>query len=270
MKMKIREWNLMAMAAGLLAAGTLAAAETPTFTALTDWSKDKRVTVSEDGVLTLKGHRVDIYSTPFTVDPAKKYKFSMEIRRTPGAPEERCYIGNWSISDSGLRMLPEYVLTVKQTESTLAADASKGAKTVVIARPANWKDNFHKLYWGLVFDAKTDLSDLPNASYNRIMAAEADGDNLKLTLQKPLTRDYASGTAVRIHASSSGMYGGLSGKAVPEEWTPISWTVSGKAPTGNPRGKWWANTSKGAIRIIANYSKPSSLEVRNVKMEVVE
>lgn len=267
--MSIRLGMTLATAA-VLAAGTLAAADTPTFDKLSDWSKNRGLTISEDGVMTLKGRRIDIYSKPFPVDPTKKYRFSMEIRRTPGAVAERSFVGNWSVSASGLRMLPEQVMAAKGTESTLAADAKKGAKEVVIVRPAGWKDNFFKLYWGLVFDAKADLSDLPNTSYDRVMSAEADGDKLKLTLQKPLDRDHAAGTAVRCHGSGNGMYGGWSNKPAPEEWTPVSWTVSGRAASGNPVTKWWANTEKGVIRIIANYNQPSSLEVRNVKMEVLD
>ena len=261
---------IFTLAAAVLAAGTLAAADAPKFDARTDWAKNPKLTVSPDGVFTVTGRRVEVLSQPFAVDPAKTYKFSMEVRRAPGSGDGTCYIGNWSISAKNIRMLPQHVMVASGSETTLTADAKKGAKEIVIKRPAKWRDNFKKLHWGIVFNAKADLSDLPNPTYNDIVAAEADGDNLKLTLRQPLTADYPAGAAVRCHSSGGGMYGGMQGKVPPEEWTPVAWTVSGIAPTGNPMNKWWHGATKGAIRIIVGYNKPSKLEFRNVKLEIVD
>ena len=261
---------ILSFAAAALAAGTLVAADAPKFDALSDWNKNSKLTLSPDGVFTVTGQRVEVVSRPFAIDPAKTYKFSMEVRRTPGSGEGTCYVGNWSISEKNVRMLPQHVMAAPGTDSTLAVDAQKGAKEIVIKRPAKWRDDFKKVYWSVVFDAKADLSDLPNLSGNTITAAEADGENLKLTLQKPLTADYPAGTAVRCHSSGGGMYGGMMAKVPAEEWTPLAWTVSGIAPSGNPMGKWWRGTVKGAIRIIVGYTKQSELEFRNVKLEIAD
>lgn len=256
------------VAAAVLTAGAFAA-ETKQFDALTDWAKDGRLTFA-DGVFTAKGRRVDARTQPFAVDPSKTYQFSVEVRRTPGAPPSYCYVGNWSISATGARLLPEQVMVFAGTDSVLAADAKKGAKEIVIKRPAKWRDDFKKFYWGVVFDARADLSDLPNMSYNQLMAAEADGETIKLTLRNPLRQDYPAGTATRFHSSGNGMYGGLSRKVLSEEWTTVTWKVKGIAPTGNPVTKWWHGTVQGAVRIIGNYDTASSMEFRNARLEVLD
>jgi len=262
--------GMMVAAAVVLSTTVLRAADALQFNALTDWSKNKNLTVSEAGVFTIKGRQIDLRSRTFAVDPAKTYQFSVEVRRTPGSPAAKCYLGNWSISATGLAMLPQYVMPAPGTGSVLAADAKKGTKTIVVKRPEKWRDDFKKVHWGVVFNAKADLSDLPNPTYNDIVAAEADGDNLKLTLRYLLRENYPAGTATRFHSSGNGMYGGWCNKVVPEEWTTVTWRVGGIAPTGNSGNKWWHGTVKGAVRIIANYNAASSLEFRNVRVTEVQ
>ena len=266
-------WKCGLAAMGMVVLAGVAGAETVDLKTAADWSKNPALKISEDGVLTLSGRRADISSTPFEIDPAKKYKISMEIRRTPGSPENICYIGNWSLDAGKKPMQPYYVMSVAKTDSTLAEAAIKGSKTVMIMKPAGWAEDFQKRNWGLVFNAKPDLSDLPNDSYNVVTAAEVDGDKVKLTLRSPLGQDYPAGTATRFHSSGSGMYAGWAGKPAPEEWTPISWVVTGASKSGNHAKIWWANAKYGAVRIIANYNpavKDSALEVRNVKLEVLD
>ena len=259
---------ILSFAAAALAAGTLVAADAPKFDALTDWNKNPKLTFA-DGVFTVTGQRVEVVSRPFAIDPAKTYKFSMEVRRTPGSGEGTCYVGNWSISEKNVRMLPQHVMAAPGTDSTLAVDAQKGAKEIVIKRPAKWRDDFKKVHWGVVFHAKADLSDLPNSTYNDLVSAEADGDNLKLTLRYPLRENYPAGTVTRFHSSGNGMYGGWCNKVVPEEWTTVTWKVGGIASTGNSARQWWHGTIQGAVRIIANYETASSLEFRNVRVTEV-
>ena len=228
---------------------------------------------AEDGILEFTGGRVEIYSTPFDVDPAKKYNFSAEIRTKPGAVAGICYLGNWSITAGGKRMQPEYVTAVDKSDTEMLEDAAVGSLRVVIAKPACWEPAGFNRNWHLAFETNPDLSDLPNLSVIGIASAEVDGDRVILTLKNKLRKAYVAGTKVRFHRATSGMYGGLSNKPSPEEWTTITWTVSGRTLINAVAyKKWWHGAEKGAIRIIANYNKAQGavLQVRNVTMDVVE
>ena len=235
-----------------------------------EWIRHPRVTVEPDGVLTLSGKRTDLASKAFPVDPGKKYRFSMEIRRTPGAPAALCYIGNWCLASAGRKLQPSQIMAITGTDSALARAADTGAKEISIRVPARWVNNFRKERWGIVFGARKDISDLPNDTYIAIVSARREGDLLQLTLASPVKKEYPAGTPVRIHATGDGMYGGWKAKAVPETWTPIRWEVAGIAAPGNPVTQWWHGTVQGALRINANFNESSSLEVRNVRIEVLE
>ena len=260
-----RNWKMTTFAAGLLTLTGLSAAE-PVTTPV-EWVKHPRVKAAPDGVLTLTGKRTDLAGKAFKLDPDKTYRFRMEIRRTPGAAPAKCYIGNWSIKD-GVKMQPQQVMAARQTESVLTAEAKAGDKVITIKRPKMWAANFKTKRWGVVFDARDGLADLPNPTYNAIQAAEAGKDTVKLTLAAPLKKDYPAGTATRFHSSGDGMYGGWKGKAVPEEWTPVEWEVCGISESGNLVSKWWHGADAGALRINANFDQESSLEVRNATITV--
>ena len=225
-----------------------------------EWIRHPRVTVAPDGVLTLSGKRTDLASKAFPVDPGKKYRFSMEIRRTPGTPAALCYIGNWCLASAGRKLQPSQIMAITGTDSALARAADTGAKEISIRVPARWVNNFRKERWGIVFGARKDISDLPNDTYIAIVSARREGDLLQLTLASPVKKEYPAGTPVRIHATGDGMYGGWKAKAVPETWTPIRWEVAGIAAPGNPVTQWWHGTVQGALRINANFNESSSLE----------
>ncbi|MBE6379664.1 MAG: hypothetical protein E7047_01900 [Lentisphaerae bacterium] len=238
-----------------------------------DWSKHKFLSVNNDGIMEFRGGRVDVFSTPFTIEPGKTYKFSMEVRTKPGTVSGVAYIGNWSMTEKNFRLLPEHVLAVADSDSTVVADAAAGSKIVVIRKPACWSDKGLHRTWTLAFNTRPDRSDLPNVSSIGIAKAEVNGDQLTLTLRNPLKSAVKAGTNVRFNRASSGMYGGLSNVRVGEEWQLVAWTVAGvAAESTNPADKWWNGAAKGAIRIIANYKheKNAILQVRNVTMEVVE
>ncbi|MBE6368193.1 MAG: hypothetical protein E7052_09845 [Lentisphaerae bacterium] len=239
-----------------------------------DWAKSSSLKFSENGIMEFSGgRRSDVFSTPFKLKAGKKYIFSAEFRSKPGTPAGVAYIGNWSISAKGKRILPENIKVVSNTNTTLLEAAEKNTVKVVIAKPAGWRDNVAKRHWNLVMNTQDDFSDLPNMTYFKIKDAQVDGDKVVLTLGKKLNKTYPAGTRVRIHVSSTGMYGGLSNKKPAEEWKKITWTVSGTAEIGtNPCDKWWPGATQGAIRIIGNYKaqKDVVLQVRNVTMEVVD
>ena len=238
-----------------------------------NWEKHGNVKFVGDNVIEISGGIITEWrSKAFAVDPAKKYVFSAEIRTKPGAVAGICYLGNWSIAKDRL-LLPEHVMAVAKSDSKLLEPAVAGSRTVVIAKPACIGSKITFRHWGLAFNSKSDMSDLPNFSYIPIVKGQIDGDKLILTLRRNLPRNYAVDTPVRFQIPHMGMYGGLSGKPAPAEWKKITWTVSGRAKIStNHALRWWQGADKGAIRIIANYNhqKNTVLQVRNVTMTITD
>ena len=248
-----------------------AAAETITFNTQNDWRKHKSLKFVDGNIMEFTGNRADICSKAFAIDPNKKYTFTAEIRTKPGTVAGTCYIGNWSIAAGGKLMLPDHILAVSKSDCQLLEAVAAGSDKVVISKPACIKNDKVGNNLNIAFNSKADMSDLPNFDYVAIAKGEVAGDKVVLTLKKKLTKNYAAGTPVRFQRSHMGMYRGLSNKRPSEEWTKITWTVSGKAQIAtNPDHKWWYGAEKGAIRIIANYAhqKNAVLQVRNVTLTI--
>ena len=49
----------------------------------------------------------------------------MEVRAKPGTVSGVAYIGNWSMTEKNFRLLPEHVLAVADSDSTVVADAAR-------------------------------------------------------------------------------------------------------------------------------------------------
>ena len=247
-------------------------ADAVTLNKRSDWSKHPHMKIVDGNILEFRGGRVDVFSTPFVIEPGKKYIFSAEFRNKPGTPSGVIYIGNWSMRGSW-RLIPENVLFVKNSDAKVLEDAAANSNTIVIAKPACWTAKGVQRTWNLAVNTQGDFSDLPNKNIYRIDKAQVEGDRVIITLKTKLTAAVKANSNVRLHNSSVGMYGGASNVTPTEEWQRISWSVSNIAPLGsNPANQWWAGADKGAIRIIANYKKTqgASLQVRNVTMEVAE
>lgn len=247
-------------------------AEVVKFDKPANWEANSNVKFIGDNIIEISGGITDWRSKPFKIDPAKKYVFSAEIRTKPGAVAGISYIGNWSIAQ-GKCLLPEHVLAVAKSDSKLLKPAIAGSRTVVIAKPACIGSKITFRHWGLAFNSKSDMSDLPNFSYIQIVKGQIDGDKLILTLRRNLPRNYAVDTPVRFQIPHMGMYGGMSGKTAPTEWKKITWTVGGRAKIStNHALRWWHGADQGAIRIMTNYThlKNAALQVRNVTMTITD
>ena len=76
---------------------------------------------------------------------------------------------------------------------SLAADAKKGDKTVILNAPVSYQYNY-----GLAFNAKKDGSDIPNRNVANLAHASKRVTGSTLSLERPLAADYAKGTLVRL------------------------------------------------------------------------
>ncbi len=129
------------------------------------------------------------------VDPAATYQCTVNAAAAADA-KGILYIGTECFDKDGKRIWPEYIYTVKESETVLAKDAAAGSKSVVVKIAKGWEGSKGKY---VAFNAKADKSDLPNRTANKIVSATKEGDNVVLTLAKPLKEAYTQGTALRLH-----------------------------------------------------------------------
>lgn len=88
---------------------------------------------------------------------------------------------------------------VKNTLNLVSAKAGDN-KIIVDSNPDAWEKNCY-----LAMDVKEDLSDIPNttlADGKIVDVKPSDNGKYEITLSKPLTKDYPSGTKIRIHGKS--------------------------------------------------------------------
>ena len=150
------------MVAAIFAAVFSVSAEVVTFSTQNDWRKHKSLSFVDGNIMEFTGGRADVCSKAFAIDPNKKYTFSAEIRTKPGTVAGTCYIGNWSIAAGGKLLLPEHILAVAKSDSTLLEAAVAGSNKVVISKPACIKGDKLDRNLNITFNSKTDMSDLPN------------------------------------------------------------------------------------------------------------
>ena len=106
-----------------------------TFSTQNDWRKHKSLAFVDGNIMEFTGGRADVCSKAFAIDPNKKYTFSAEIRTKPGTVAGTCYIGNWSIAAGGKLLLPEHILAVAKSDSTLLEAAVAGGDLFVEESP---------------------------------------------------------------------------------------------------------------------------------------
>lgn len=143
-----------------------------------------------------------VYTDMFKLEKGKKYEFSgvalCEKNISHIAMEVRLF-------DINRRIIhPHLVNAAKGTEAKLVKPAVKGEKSFVIENNPKWLNN--KRYILAAFNAKTDLSDLPNRFCEYyVRKCEKTAEGLKITLSRPLSRNYPANMLVRLHGDAGWM-----------------------------------------------------------------
>ena len=183
-----------------LLAGSLGAAET-LYNNAECWryEGDKEKPVCADGVFTLKG-MVHLFGKDLvTVEPGKRYSVTAEIRNPKEEELSGICLAVVFVKGNGELVHSREYLAMPGTETVL--DTPTGMADTILTVKANPKWEKHKHWaYGVAFDAKEDESDLPNAKVSTaITDFKPDGDNIKVTLSKPLYAEFPAGTKVRLH-----------------------------------------------------------------------
>ena len=250
---------------------TAFAAEVYEYNTPDDWEKKAVIKVLPDGVLEFTGKQDITTAKSFKVDPRKKVTLSFEIRAREDSIDTMVYAGFQQQDSDKIILEPVYVRQEVGSLTTLTENATAGATKLKIRKPRRWIKPIYRGYY-IIFDAKNDLSDLPNTSGIQLVAAEDLADGVvEITLKKPLPKDYPAGSQVRFHIGGPYMYSALDAKKLSSEWIKVSCTVTGTDPAAMDFKKWWIGTKYAKPLFLLNYkdfAKQKHTQLRKIKVSI--
>ena len=130
----------------------------------------------------------------------KDCKISVKVDNIGSIPI-RLYAGYAVFSEDGIQYDGRnYPFKNSNCILNLVSAKAGDNKIIVDSTPEVWEKNCH-----LAINAKKDLSDVPNtnlADGKIVNVQELPNGNSEITLSKPLTKSYFSGTKVRVHGKS--------------------------------------------------------------------
>ena len=228
-------------------------------------------TSEKEGTLVVAGNTMLKSKEFYPVDPAKTYKLSATVRNADGSTPASLFIG-FMPATADKKFVSAVMMTPVTTAAGELAAACDSKDTVLKIKPdagANWDPG--KQGWSVAFDAKKDLSDLPNRNLTlRIKSVETKDGICEVTLASPAGFKREAGTPVRVHSGGgSFMYPVSAGKPAPAAWTTLSGTVKGVKETGYANNLWPKPATLCQVMILANWDNPkSSIELKDVKLSV--
>lgn len=227
-------------------------------------------TSEKEGTLVVAGNTMLKSKEFYPVDPAKTYKLSATVRNADGSTPASLYIG-FMPATADKKFISAVMVTPVATATGELAAACGAKDTVIKVKPdagSNWA--LGKQWWSVAFDAKADLSDLPNRELTtKIKSIEMKDGIAEITLTGPACFKKEAGTRVRIHAGGgSFMYPVLNGKPAPADWATLSGTVKG-AKDGYATNVWPKSATLCQVIILANWDNPkSAIELKDVKLNI--
>ena len=247
----------------------LSAAEVQDLSAVAKWSKSKNVKAADKG-FTVTGKTMLLLSDYIPVDAAKKYTLSIDAKCVAQADKKACFFVGYQPYTAHKRSIaPWSSFVVKNTATELAAPVKKGDKVIKVKNGAGFVKIAHAV---IVFDAKDDLSDLPNTKIvARGVTAIAKKDGFwEISLAKPVNRDFAAGTKIRQHSDSGYLYV-INRALVSDAVKNFSGTTNGFTDNGEWNGtKWPKGTAFVRIVILSNWQSSAAnvIEYKNFKVTV--
>ncbi len=130
--------------------------------------------------------------------------------------------------------------------SELAQAAEKGATELLVTK--NKWPRASRGILAIAFNAKEDLSDLPNFEFARIKKYTYADEGYKVTLYKPLTEGYPTGTKVRLHRYID--YPRVYSNNVPAKWIQMSFTIG---PDASKKHQFWPGAEYMQIVVFNHY-----------------
>lgn len=234
-----------------------------------DWNGGK-LTVTSDGVFSIKLPFGLLSTQTFPVDTAKKYVLSGEFRVTGAEKAAPFYFAFEPFASNGQSILPLSCNPVfVKTPARLAEGVKKGDTRLRIIGADGW--TIPSPAYFVAFDVKPDFSDLPNfhcsPGIRKGGVKTLENGICEVELQKPMTEEWAAGTPVRCHAAGPMfIFTAANGKKpVTLEWQIFRGVISGVSK-GLNTNQWRPGTVRAGLRIFCS-SQSGTLEMRNVKVE---
>ena len=207
----------------------------------------------------------------FAVDPAKKYTVSGEFRFL-GTPPRSFSLGLALLTAKNQPIPPASIHAVPGTETTLAAPAAVGDKSIKVAAAEKW-DNRTPVS-AAVFNIKDGYADFPNYTYvaTKKGSIKKAGDVWEIELGEPLKKAYPAGTRIRQHLfGGTFLYTTVKLRNFSSDWQAFSGSVTGMTENARSDKQFWPRTAKARVIILTSGGADDSvLEFRNLKVEVAE
>ena len=183
------------------------------------------------------------------VDPSKTYELSGYFRSLNPKQPSRMLLDIRFYDADKQAIRPRTVRPVSSV-SPLLADAPEGATSITVAK-ADWPKKAP--LQALAFNAKEDLSDLPNSNFAGFSELRRTDAGIVIELAKPLDRAYPAGTGVRLHLYMN--HPRIATNAVPEQWTRYAFMFNSRPlPKVGNRNAIWPGTKYMGVTILHQYA----------------
>ena len=194
-----------------------------------DWSQEGKKPdwnpPDENGIYTVSYQVHFFCQHTFKIQPGKKYSFYAEVRSDY---DIKGYVNAAVVLCDRIRKkVPamSYVTAPGDTMTQLVQPTTEKQNFIIVKNNPKWLELYKKGFGVVAFNAKQDLSDLPNNKYStKITSIAPEGENLKVTFEKDLYEEFQAGTNVRLH-KTSGFYKTLEYVFPNKEWRKIGGVI---------------------------------------------
>ncbi len=187
------------------------------------------------------------------VDMGKAYVLSAYLRSLDGNLPASAYMGLRMYDENKKQITIPNVGAIEGTETTLASDADRGSKELLISTNAQW------LITGgvIAFNVSVNFQDLPNFDLSpHVEKVIQDGATSRVILKGALAKGYPAGTPVRLHRQYGPALYWVARGWIPAEWKKFSTTMIGEDQSGSPSDKFWRGTKYVRVFVwFGNYDK---------------
>lgn len=238
--------------------GVFATEEVLKLSEVKDFSRPVEI-VEADGEKVFESTPGRLMSTKsFEVDPQKTYLLKGSFRNL-SQEQIRVYLGFVPLDSNGKEILDRHVNCAKGTETELAEAVKAGDTTIKL------KNDWPKIgkNWQIAFNAKDDLSDLPNRDLSPLVDS-ANGNEVKLS--GPLPKAYPAGTKIRAQFSDGTyIYTAAVYRMTSNQWQEFSGKIQDKG--------WRPGTTRAHILVLPLLSKDNrdaKVQFKDISVEIVD
>ena len=188
------------------------------------------------------------------VDSGKSYYLEAYLKSVDPEKPASAYFGLLMYDKDKRPINWGNVHVIPGTETELAANADKGAVSVMVVDAGKWPSGD---YHAIAFNVRSDLSDLPNFDISpNIAKIEKKDGRYEVTLKAPLKESYPAGTKIREHSSYDVPLFWVGDGWVPNDWKRYVATIGGEAAFGIPVNMFWKGTRFVRVFVqLGNYNR---------------